>query len=157
MCNMNNELLYKYVDNTLEPLEKIFVEEHLKYCVECNEEMNRIKNTDKVIENFDFEEIDFPDRLFDLTELVIENCMREEGNENPDLYYQNYKEGLKMIKKSSVEMSSIRHNNPYNNAIKRNVNVAAGIVKNTVSKYCKKKFENSRIAKSRLYKILKAV
>ena len=152
MCNMDKELLYSYADNSIEPLEKIFVEEHLKYCSQCAHELEEIKNTDLKLSGFNFEDIDFPERLSVLRQLIIDNCIEEQENEDPELKYNNYKESLKVIKNSAVESYAVRHNNPYDRMIKNNVSAAANVVKKAAKKYCKSKLE-----KSRIYKILKAV
>jgi predicted anti-sigma-YlaC factor YlaD len=46
-CKLNKDLLYSYADNTIEPLEKIFVEEHLKYCKQCRKDLKLIYSIDK--------------------------------------------------------------------------------------------------------------
>ncbi len=43
-CNkMDTTLLQDYIDETIEPLEKIFVESHLKTCKECRRELSELK------------------------------------------------------------------------------------------------------------------
>lgn len=157
MCNMNKELLYSYADNTIEPLEKIFVEEHLKNCSECTVELEEIKNADLKLSEFDFEDIEFPDKLSALSQLIVENCINEEEKQDAELKYNNYKQGLKLIKKSVSARYTIRHRNPYDQMIKKNIDKAASVVKNAAQKYCRSKLKKSRIAKSKIYKILKAV
>lgn len=157
MCNMNKQLLYSYADNSIEPLEKIILEEHLKYCEECTEELSKIRNMECKLTAFDFEDIEIPKRLLDLSELIIDNCLNEIGKEKPEITYNNYKESIKLMKSIILDGYMLRYNNPYDRLIKKNINLTTNVVKKAVGKYCKNKFENSKLAKNKLYKILKAV
>jgi len=55
-------------------LEKIFLEEHIKYCEECSNELNTIKLIDESLLSIDN---DIPERLSILSELIVENCLQE--------------------------------------------------------------------------------
>jgi len=157
MCNMNKQLLYSYADDSIEPLEKIILEEHLKYCEECTDELIKIRNMEYELTTFDFEDIEMPKRLSDLSELIIDNCLNEVGKEKPEITYNNYKESIKLMKSTILDGYMLRYNNPYDKLIKKNINVTANVVKKAVGKYCKSKLKNSKLAKNKLYKILKAV
>ncbi len=157
MCNMDKELLYSYADDSIEPLEKIILEEHLKYCEECAEELIEIRNMECKLTAFDFEDIEIPQRLSDLSELIIDNCLNEVEKEKPEITYDNYKECIKLMKSTILDGYKLRYNNPYDKLIKKNIDITTNIVKKAAGTYCKRKFENSRLAKSRLYKILRAV
>ncbi len=153
MCKMDKQLLYSYADNTIEPLEKIILEEHLKYCKECENELKEIKNMEYNLEKFDFEDIEIPDRLSILSEIIYDNCLNEVNNEKLEkIAYSNYKESLKLIKSAVFRGYKLRYNNPYDRLIKKNLNAGAAVVKKAAEKYCEKKLENNKI-----YKILKAV
>ena len=157
MCKLNKELLYNYSDGTIEPLEKIIVEEHLKYCSECREELREIQEFDTCLENFDFEDIEIPDKLSSLSELIAENCINEAERNDSKLQYCNYNEGMQLIKETAKKGYKLRYNNPYNKTIRKNVDGSFKIVKKAAKKYCENKFKKSRFSKSTLYKILKAV
>jgi len=64
MCNMNKQLLYSYADDSIEPLEKIILEEHLKYCEECTDELIKIRNMEYELTTFDFEDKKIPLNLY---------------------------------------------------------------------------------------------
>lgn len=46
MCRMDPDVLQDYIDGTIEPLEKIVLEEHLRVCSDCRIELNRLKIVD---------------------------------------------------------------------------------------------------------------
>lgn len=46
MCRMDLNLLQDYIDNSLEPLEKVVLEEHLRVCPACRRELNHLKIVD---------------------------------------------------------------------------------------------------------------
>lgn len=155
MCKLDKLLLYSYEDNSINPLEKIIVEEHLKYCNECRNELKEIREFEENINHIDFEDIELPDDLDELCSLVIDNCISKE-NYNKNIS-SSYKEEIKLLKSSIKNSYKLRYNNPYNKAIKKNINGGREFIKKTAKKYCKDKFEKSKISKSALYKILKAV
>lgn len=157
MCNMDKRLLYSYADNSIEPLEKIILEEHLKYCKECAQELIEIRNMEGKLAAFDFEDIEIPQRLSDLSELIIDNCLNEVEKEKPKITYNNYKESIRLMKSTILDGYKLRYNNPYDKLIKKNIAITTNIVKKSAGRYCQSKFENSKLAKSKLCKILKAV
>lgn len=76
MCKLDKELLYSYTDKTIDPLEKIFVEEHIKYCTECQRDLKFIGLVDDVLEK-DFPSVDLPVRLNLLSVMIAENCINQ--------------------------------------------------------------------------------
>jgi hypothetical protein len=42
-CKFDEFLLHEYLDKTIDPLEKIILEEHLKYCASCRRELTELK------------------------------------------------------------------------------------------------------------------
>ncbi|MEL1135738.1 zf-HC2 domain-containing protein [Desulfitobacterium sp. THU1] len=43
ICNLDKNLLQDLLDGVIDPVEKLFVEEHLKACSECRQEINELK------------------------------------------------------------------------------------------------------------------
>ncbi len=157
MCNMNKELLYSYEDNSIEPLEKIILEEHLKYCNECSDELIGIRKAEEIVSTFDFEDINVPERLSLLKELVYDNCLKEMENEQSRINYDNYKESLRLIRSTLFTGCSYICNNPYDKFLKKNFNRSLKLATKVTKNYCRRKIEKSRFAQSKIYKILKAV
>jgi hypothetical protein len=42
-CKIDIYLLYEYIDKTIDPLEKLFLEEHLKRCGSCRKDLTQMK------------------------------------------------------------------------------------------------------------------
>ena len=104
MCKLDKLLLYSYEDNSINPLEKIIVEEHLKYCNECRNELKEIREFEENINHIDFEDIELPDDLDELCSLVIDNCISKENYNISDGGYN----GNPFAGKTEEEMKEIR-------------------------------------------------
>ncbi|EKQ51251.1 MULTISPECIES: zf-HC2 domain-containing protein [unclassified Clostridium] len=150
-CKFDKQLLYSMADNTIEPLEKIFVEEHLKYCSECKKEFELIKELDKELGEFEFE-LELPERLSTISQLIVENCISEIENENEELKVHNYNEEMKLLKKTIIEANKFSYNNPYNKFIERSLTKTISFIGKPVKNYYKKKISNSKIGK--LFKVV---
>ena len=150
-CKLDKQLLYSLADNTIEPLERIFVEEHLKYCAECKNELELIKKLDKELNEFEFE-IPIPDRLSTLSQLLVENCINQMEIEDTKLKNHNYNEDMKLLKKTIIDSYKVPYNNPYNKFIERNLNKAVGLIGKPVKKYY-----NGKISKIKILKLFKVV
>lgn len=152
-CKLDKQLLYSLSDNTIEPLERIFVEEHLKYCTECKRELELIEKIDKELNEFEFEfEFEMPERLKDLSQLLVENCINKMENEDKELKKHNYNEDMKLLKKTIIGSYKLQCNNPYNKFIERNVTKAVNLISNPAKKYCNKKISKIKILK--LFKVV---
>ena len=150
-CKLDKQLLYSFIDNTIEPLERIFVEEHLKYCLECKKELELIKNLDKELNEFEFE-MPIPERLSTLSQLLVENCINQMENEDTKLKNHNYNEDMKLLKKTIIEAYKLPYNNPYNKFIERNLTKAVGVIGKPAKKYY-----NGKISKIKILKLFKVV
>lgn len=75
-CCFDKEIIQKYVDNTIDPLEFVFLKEHMNYCGECRRELDLVMTLENELSKF-FEE-DSEAKEFDLliTQLV-DSCMDE--------------------------------------------------------------------------------
>ena len=74
-CKFEPELLQKYVEGTIEPLEKVFVEEHIKVCRSCKKELTEIKLLFWELENIDEGEIEIPAEINNIREAVIDQVL----------------------------------------------------------------------------------
>ncbi|KUO53131.1 MAG: hypothetical protein APF76_03570 [Desulfitibacter sp. BRH_c19] len=57
MCKMDKDLLQKYIDKDIAPLEKIVLENHLLSCPECRKDINQLKVMDWDLNNLDIPEV----------------------------------------------------------------------------------------------------
>jgi hypothetical protein len=150
-CKLDNKLLYSLADNTIEPLERIFVEEHLKYCDKCKKELHKIKQIDNVLSEFEFE-IPIPEKLSVLSQLLAENSIDQMENEDMNLRRQNYEEEMKLLKRTIIDAYKVPFNNPYNKFFEDKLTKAAGVIGKPVKNYCNKKISKIKILK--LFKVV---
>lgn len=151
ICKLDKQLIYSLADNTIEPLERIFVEEHLKYCDECKKELQQIKELDNGLSELEFE-IPIPEKLSVLSQLLVENCIDQMENEDINLRRKNYEEEMKLLKRTIIDAYKVPFNNPYNKFFEDKLTKAAGIIGNPVKNYCNKKMSTIKILK--LFKVV---
>ena len=82
MCQVEQNFLHEYVDGSIEPLERIVLEEHLRGCSACRQELNRLKIIDWDLHKLYEEEISTPPELVKLRQIVLNNCLTEEANQS---------------------------------------------------------------------------
>lgn len=115
-CRFDENLLYEYVDGTIDELSKIFLEEHLKYCKKCQSEIEMIKLMDSKIKET-FESDSTPEKLQNFVDLIIDNCMLEEEKEDITLSFKNYTKDMNEARKAIFKAYSNSYKNPYNEAV----------------------------------------
>lgn len=145
-CKLDKQLIYSLADNTIEPLERIFVEEHLKYCDECKKELQQIKELDNVLSELELE-IPISEKLSVLSQLIAENCIDQMENEDINLRRQNYEEEMKLLKRTIIDAYKAPFNNPYNKFFEDKLTKAAGVIGKPVKNYCNKKMSKIKILK----------
>ncbi|AAK81200.1 hypothetical protein BJV85_000636 [Clostridium acetobutylicum] len=137
-CKFDKKLLYDYVDETIDELSKIFVEEHLKYCEDCREELQLIRLMDvRVKETLNNEKA--PEGLHNLVDLILDNCMKEEGEEDINLSFKNYIEDLNATRKAVLQAYSISYKNPYNKAVSNALILPVKETQKILGRYLNKK------------------
>ena len=95
-CNFDKTILHEFVDSSIDPLEMIFLSEHIKHCKSCERELNLLYETDKKLKSFYSREIQFPNRLNDIGELVVQNLSNEDN-------------GIKGLKEVIMNSANISH------------------------------------------------
>lgn len=150
-CKLDKQLLYSLTDNTIEPLERIFVEEHLKYCDKCKKELELIKKLEKELDVFEFE-MPIPEKLSTLSQLLADNCINQMENEDANLKSRNYNEEMKLLKRTIAAAYKYPYNNPCNKYIEEKLAKAAGVIGKPVRNYCNKKMSKIKILK--LFKVV---
>ncbi len=76
--NIDATLLQDYLEETIDPLEKIFVESHLNICKECRRELTELKLMFWDLNNKSNYEIEYPEELNTLGTNLIDNFLNEE-------------------------------------------------------------------------------
>lgn len=149
-CNMDENLLYAYEDGTIDPLEKIFVEEHIKYCEKCRKKIRMIKSIDEDLKMCQ-DDFDFPERLSVISEMTAENCISDIQDKDSKVKVRNYIGDMKRIGNVIIKSQFIKDENPYNKAINGWIKKAAINAAKPVKKYIEKKID-----KYNIFKMLKA-
>lgn len=75
-CGFDREIIHKYVDNTIDPLEFIFLKEHMNYCGECRRELDTIMTLENELEKFFDDDTEVKD-LDLLIANLVDDCMDE--------------------------------------------------------------------------------
>lgn len=143
VCKFDLKLIHDYAENDISELEKIFVEEHLKYCSKCQKELNFIKDINKGFKEV-FDKINIPDRLGIISELIIENGMAGLDNNN-EFKIKEVIKNYQSTMRTSTELSRIHERNPYSMFMKKSINHSVKYVKNPVEKYIKKKVSSIKL------------
>lgn len=103
MCNLDKDLLQRYIDKDIDSLEKILLENHLLNCPQCRKDLNQLK-----IMEWDLNNIDLPkvpkelavirnaalDKYF---ETIAESETTFERKDIMNLQYKNLKNTVSFI------------------------------------------------------------
>lgn len=71
-CKFDSDLIQMYIDKTIEPLEKLFVEEHLKVCKKCRKELTLFKLLYYELDNLEETE-EVPEELENVRNAALDN------------------------------------------------------------------------------------
>lgn len=99
-CKFEPDLIQKYAEGTIDPLEKIFVEEHIKVCRNCRKELTEMKLLFWELQDIDKTEPEIPPEMDELREKAVDRIFEGE----PSKY--GFKEFLKHQKKVLSDMGS---------------------------------------------------
>lgn len=135
-CKFDVMLLYSYVDGTIDTLEKIFLEEHIKYCEKCNKEINAIKLMDESLSSL---ENNIPERLSIISELIVENCLQEIEEENLKVKISNYYQDVKTFSSIVISPQKMYYENPVEEFVKHNILKTTKVVLKPIRHYLNKK------------------
>lgn len=78
-CKIDKYLLYEYLDKTIDPLEKIFLEQHLKDCIQCRKDITQMKLVLWEMDEIRESEIEAPPDIYKVREAALSQIF-EEGN-----------------------------------------------------------------------------
>ncbi len=76
-CRFDTDIIQKYAEGTIDPLEKVFLEEHIKVCRKCKKELTELKLLFWELENID--EVEVPFEAYGVMESVIDSIMATEA------------------------------------------------------------------------------
>lgn len=75
-CGFDRELIQKYADNSIDPLEFIFLREHMNYCGECRRELDLVMTLERELEKFFDEDVN-TEKLDYMIAKLVDDCIDE--------------------------------------------------------------------------------
>jgi len=76
-CKFDKSLLQALIDNSIEPLELIFLTEHIKVCQKCRDDLEELYTVDQRLKSLFNQDIEYSDRLTNITELTVDNLFMQ--------------------------------------------------------------------------------
>lgn len=119
-CSVGSYMIQMYIEGTIDPLEKIFVEEHLKVCKKCRKELTRLKLLYFELENLD-EPSEVPDELEQVRNMVLDNVF-DTGSR------YGMKKFIYQQKKSMSLASGFVNYIPGSNAVKKGIKATGSMI-----------------------------
>lgn len=93
-CKFDKEIIHKYIDNTIDPLELIFLKEHIKVCEDCRTELELMSKLDDSLYGY-FEGIQPIELPEDFSLSVLNKC------------YESKKLTFRQRVKSAIEINQV--------------------------------------------------
>jgi hypothetical protein len=145
-CKVSKELIYAYSDKEIDPLEEIFIEEHLKFCEECNGELKIIKLIESNLNNLVYD-VKLPKKLSTISELVAINCIAREEENNSKLKIYDYFKDITSMSIKILQSQKLCYENPYNRFIKKGAQITTKALGKPIKNYYKKKVSGLNLLK----------
>lgn len=135
-CKFDAALLHDYLEGTIDELDRIFVDEHIKVCRKCKKELTMLKLLFWELNEINDDEIDLPAELELIREKTIDNILdgaheefgikkilelQKKNMENSSVYI-NFIPGKKLLKKGIKNTSSLIFN-ASGKAIKKSIKI----------------------------------
>lgn len=124
-CKFDSDLIQMYIDGTIEPLEKVFVEEHLKVCKKCRKELTQFKLLYYELESLEEVE-EVPEELEQVRNIVLDNIF-----EAPNKY--GIKDFINQQKKALVMATEFVEHVPGKKLVGKSIK-ATGTILGTATK-----------------------
>lgn len=135
-CGFDREIIQKYAGNTIDPLEFIFLKEHLNYCGECRNELDMFMTLENELNKFFDDDSEVSDMNLNIAGLV-DDCMSELNKREKLKYTLNRSiEFGKGIMDNSMRFAGFLPGSKY---IGKGVRRTASFAGNLMKSYAKKK------------------
>lgn len=76
-CKIDKYLLYEYLDKTIDPLERIFLEQHIKECTHCRKDITQMKLLLWEMDEIKESEIEIPSDICKARDAALSNIFEE--------------------------------------------------------------------------------
>lgn len=155
-CGLDRELLVEYIENTIDTLERIMVEQHIKNCDICKEEIRTFRALEDELTTYDFT-YELPNSMSNMCELLVDNLIYMENYEKEDVVKINIMKTIKSI----YLLANTYKNNPYNRKInegmEKSINSIAAPIKKRIKESVKFNKRSKSKNKKSLIKLFKIV
>lgn len=98
-CKFDKFLLQDLLDGVIDPVEKIFLEEHLKVCKECRKEMTALKLLFWDLDNKDNYDVEIPQELDLIKDAVLRRSVGKAQKNIAGMVIEQQRETLKISSK----------------------------------------------------------
>ena len=134
-CCFDKEIIQKYVDNTIDPLEFIFLKEHMNYCGECRKELDLVMTLENELSKF-FDEDSEVKELDLLITRLVDDCMDELGKRKKLMYAigKGMAIGSRIVDNSIRFVEYIPGSKRMGKGVKRTASVIGDLLKALVKK-----------------------
>ncbi|MFZ5352138.1 MAG: anti-sigma factor family protein [Bacillota bacterium] len=133
-CRFDKNIIQRYIDNEADPLEMIFLKEHLKYCSDCQKDVELLTIADRNIYKL-CNDIKLPLDLDAFTEKFVESCIEERKNRRG--FIKLLHGSLNLTRKVANNTSKIVDYIPGTRLVKKGVAVSAEYIAAGTKSYLK--------------------
>ncbi|CAA7601333.1 Putative zinc-finger [Acididesulfobacillus acetoxydans] len=84
-CKLDKVLLQDLLEGTIDPVEKLFVEEHLKTCRECRQELTELKLLFWDLFDKSNYEVSLPSELDQIKDLILANAAEQPAKSTAEI------------------------------------------------------------------------
>lgn len=134
-CCFDKKIIQKYADNTIDPLEFIFLKEHLNYCDECKQELDLVMTLENELSKFFNPSCDVGE-LDPLIAELVKDCMEELDRSNRLKHAINKGMGLgsRIMENSMRFVEFIPGSKTMGKGVKKTASYTKGMLKALVKK-----------------------
>jgi hypothetical protein len=132
-CRFDTDLIQMYLDKTIEPLEKLFVEEHLRVCKKCRKELTLFKLLHFELDNLEETE-EVPEELENVRNAVLDNIFDASSK-------YGLKEFINQQKKSIALASEFTEYVPGKRAVEKGLKATGSLIGKASKKGVKQGFK----------------
>lgn len=133
-CKFDKEIIQKYIDNTIDPLEQVFLKEHTRYCEECRNELDFLMTAENELDKFfgggiELNELDI------VINRIVDDCLEEIEDRS------RLRQSIKMGKSIAANSSRFVDFLPGSKYVKKGVKAAASKSGSLISSMMRKKIK----------------
>lgn len=138
-CKFDKEIIQKYVDNVIDPLEQIFLKEHIKYCEECRNEIELLMTAERELDIFFDNGAECKDLEF-IINSVVDDCIKDVEKRN--VFKLTIQTGKKIVSDSVKFVDFLPGSKYVKKGLKAAASKSGSLVSSAVRKQVRKLITN---------------